>query len=194
MPSVFAAFVSLGSIIALRLAWSGTRHASISKKIGWAGLFVSLILWSLAEGGDRGVAVGLVAMVIAAIVTLGFEALRQNYFETDQNRSRKANSKQRRNSRATDKPTSITKTLSILTTMLVSGIAAYGIAIGVHEIAWSYGMHASNALVIALFAFPILWSVFLSYFLVGRQITVKAVLLLGSLTCGFAVFKAGGIL
>ena len=142
-------------LFALYRAWKGHTKKKLLSYFGWAALFLAVILWAVSGGKDRGVALGIIVISLQALLFVAYQAL------IDKTPKKKRKTKK---SRKLSTPEKVGFTVfskragKALWVGVGCGALSYLTAIGLHEIFWQSGMHASNSLVLALFIFPILWA------------------------------------
>ena len=142
-------------LFALYRAWKGHPKKQRLSYLGWGVLFLALVFWAFAGGKDRGIALGIIVVSLQALLFVAYQAFID---------------KAPKKKRAAPKPRKIRSDeklgLAVLfkrggKSLWVSvgcGALSFLTAIGLHELFWNSGMHASNSLVLALFIFPILWA------------------------------------
>ncbi len=142
-------------LFALYRAWKGHTKKKLLSYLGWAALFFAVILWAVSGGKDRGVALGIIVISLQALLFVAYQA----FIDKTPKKKRKA-----KKARKLSTPEKVGFTVfskragKALWVSLGCGALSYLTAIGLHEIFWQSGMHASNSLVLALFIFPILWA------------------------------------
>lgn len=154
------AAVALGCLYA---SWRSVKKHSQLNLLGWSGLFVSILLYRIAGGPDRGVAIGLIVISLLALGIVFIPALM-----TPGERTRPSAARTPKQSPV------ITSSLgtSIATFLLVSVAAAMSAlttAICLYQFTLSWGLNPANALVIELFLFPCAWAVLSAAVLMQRR-------------------------
>jgi|GEM_PF-1222300 len=153
------AFIGSGlsalGLFALYRAWKGHAKKKLLSYLGWAALFLAVILWAVSGGKDRGVALGIIVISLQALLFVAYQAF------IDKAPKKKRGAPKLRKMQSEEKLGLAVLSRRAGKALWVSvgcGALSYLTAIGLHELFWNSGMHASNSLVLALFIFPILWA------------------------------------
>lgn len=156
-------------LFALYKAWQNKNSPSLYVWGGWFLILLALLAWAMAGGKDRGVALGMIIIILQALSFVSYQAI-QDTAPTRTNKARKT-----RHIKKEKKPPFVFfKTLmASLWVSLGCGILSFLTAMGLHEVFWQFGFHASNSLVIALFSFPVIWATFISLSLTSYHQKIK---------------------
>jgi hypothetical protein len=141
-------------LFSLYRAWKGHPNKQLLSYSGWAMLLLALLFWGAAGGKDRGIALGAIVISLQALLFVAYQAFLDNA-------PKKARRRKIRKIKPTEKLSAMIIVRRIGTGLWVTlgcGALSFLTAIGLHELFWQSGMHASNSLVLALFVFPILWA------------------------------------
>jgi hypothetical protein len=141
-------------LFSLYRAWKGHPNKQLLSYSGWAMLLLALLFWGAAGGKDRGIALGAIVISLQALLFVTYQAFLDNA-------PKKARRRKIRKIKPTEKLSAIIIVRRIGTGLWVTlgcGALSFLTAIGLHELLWQTGVHASNSLVLALFVFPILWA------------------------------------
>lgn len=189
--------LSGGGLFALRQAWTKRQNQTERQMrrnltlLGWGGILLALIIWSLSAGGaDRGVAWGIIIVSIQALFFIAYSAAQ------DKTPRKAVKPVKIRDQTAQSKITFILILKRCGTFLLASvlcGTVAFLTALGLHEIMGLAGAHASNSLVTALFFFPIIWAALASFVLITQSRRLRWSVLLGcALIAGLLLFLGNG--
>lgn len=147
-----------GGLFALRSAWARASGRASGRAVrvigGWALLAVSLAMWAKAGGPDRGVALGLIAIVLAALGLVAWSAL------TGPARS----AAPPKDGRAADAPARVSwrrhlrTTGSVLLAGPVAGLSALAVTVSVFTVLNAGGAEVTGNLVAAFFLLPLSWA------------------------------------
>lgn len=157
-------------LFALYRAWKGHPNRQLLTYSGWALLLVALLFWAFASGKDRGVALGAIVISFQALLFVAYQAF------IDKAHKKPLKARKTRSSKPAEKIGFRVVSRRIGTGLWVSlgcGALAFLTAIGLHEVLWQSGVHASNALVSALFLFPLLWAALSAFSLTSRKWGLK---------------------
>jgi hypothetical protein len=69
--AIFAGVLSLGGLAVLYLAWRRRGRSTLLCVLGWGLLASSAVPWAVAGGGDRGPALAMVMVSLAALLLIG---------------------------------------------------------------------------------------------------------------------------
>ncbi|MEO9600161.1 hypothetical protein [Parasphingorhabdus sp.] len=182
--------LGLGSGIAglfiLYRAWLENERSTKLLAAGWAALLGSLVFWIYAGGADRGIALGLIVICLGALCFVGHSAAQQPANQTKVARKKKPSQKPPQAASFAQWGRSIG---IILFLGPICGLLAFLIAMGVYEALDMVGTERANSLVTALFLFPILWAIIVSFCLIStRRIWKAAVLLCAPLLSAALIF------
>ncbi len=156
-------------LFALYKAWRDKNTHALYIWGGWGLILSALIAWAIAGGKDRGVALGMIIIIFQALIFIGYQAAQ----DKAQNKPSKT-PKRRHIEREKTSPFAVIKALTTgLWVSLGCGTLSFLTAMGLHEVFWLSGFHASNALVMALFLFPIIWAVLISLSLTSYRQKMK---------------------
>ncbi|RKQ71846.1 hypothetical protein DES40_1177 [Litorimonas taeanensis] len=181
--------LSGSGLFALRNAWK-TKTAGLAIILaGWGAIFLALIAWSFAGGGaDRGVSWGIIVVSLQALIFVAYSA------SQDKPQIKRIKTVKARNQKATSKLSALEvlkRVGTFLTVVLLCGAVSFLTALGLHECLLALGMLVSNALVTALFFFPIIWAALASVVLITRNQRLRWGPLLGLTLIGFALLLIG---
>jgi len=153
-------------------AWKDKAVRQDLRILGWGLMLLSLIIWAFATGKDRGVAIGLIVICLSALMIITIQA-----YPDKSNKKHYEN----RQKKKTAKPVyslklkGLVRRASIIAWVTLGCAAvSFVVAMGLHELLWQSGVHASNSLVIVLFIFPILWAACSAFSLISQNIKLKA--------------------
>ncbi len=176
MTAIDLTFALIGSalsalgLFALYQAWKGHPKKRILSYVGWAMLFSALALWAISGGKDRGIALGIIVVSLQALLFVAYQAL----LDKAPRKKRKAQNPRRI---SVVEPTGFAvlfkRAGKAVWVSVGCGALSYLTAIGLHEVFWQSGMHASNSLVLALFIFPILWAALSAFSLTSYKPGLK---------------------
>lgn len=139
-------------IYLLQAAWRFRSSHPLRIWGGWGLVFASITLWGTTSGADKGVALGLIAVVLLVLALLGREALSSERREAKQSRGRVAE---------TEKITGLKLLRKVWVGFLIgpiSGLAALAISTAMFAVFKDLGLDHSINLTIVSFAFTLLWS------------------------------------
>ncbi|WP_416878403.1 hypothetical protein [Litorimonas sp.] len=156
-------------LFSLYRAWKGHPNKQLLSYSGWAMLLLALLFWGAAGGKDRGIALGAIVISLQALLFVAYQAFLDNA-------PKKARRRKIRKIKPTEKVGALVVTRRIGTALWVTlgcGALSFLTAIGLHELLWQTGVHASNSLVLALFVFPILWAGLSALSLTSRKRAMK---------------------
>ena len=155
---VFAGLIGtvavVGGLFLLRSAWAQAPGRAVRVIGGWALLAVSLPVWAKAGGADRGVALGLIAIVLAALGFLAWSALA----------SPARGGSPRKDGRAAAAPVPLSWRRRLRTTGLVllagpvAGLSALVVTVSVFTVLNAQGAETTGNIVTAFFLFPLSWA------------------------------------
>lgn len=157
-------------LFALYTAWKGHAKKQMLSYVGWLALLLALIIWAFAGGKDRGVALGMSVISIQALLFVAYQAF------IDKAPKKAPKSKRAKKLHPSEKASFVVLSKRIGTMLWVSvgcGALSFAAAIALHELLWQSGVHASNALVLALFIFPIIWAILSAFALTSQRRALK---------------------
>lgn len=157
-------------LMVLFKAWKAKQTKNCLRLLGWAFLILSLTLWSVSSGRDRGIAIGLIVISVLALILIAVQAYRDKPIKSIVKLKK---SQQNKPASPISRFTLLKRVLIFLWVFLGCAIVAFIIALGVHELLWQSKMHASNSLVIMLFLFPTLWAVLSTFSLTSTSVRLK---------------------
>lgn len=166
---------ALLGLMVLFKAWKAKQTQIHLRVVGWLFLIISLMLWAVSSGKDRGVAIGLIVISVLALIIIAVQAYRDKPIENTVKNQKPQKNKPQKNKPTPriNRSTLLKRVLIILWVLLGCAVVAFAIALGVHELLWQSKMHASNSLVIMLFLFPILWAAFSTFSLTSTNVRLK---------------------
>ena len=157
-------------LFTLYRAWKGHPKKQRLSYSGWVALLLALILWAFAGGKDRGIALGIIVVSFQALLFVGYQA----FLDKTPKKKRKPQKNRKLSTPERAGFTVFSKRAGKLIWVSVGcGALSYLTAIGLHELFWQSGMHASNSLVLALFIFPILWALLSAFSLTSHKAGLK---------------------
>ncbi|PCI53265.1 MAG: hypothetical protein COB36_12550 [Alphaproteobacteria bacterium] len=160
----------------LCLLWRAWKNRGGVKAVwlGWVLLCAALIVWAMAGGKDRGVALGLILVSLQAPAIIGFFAWR------DKGNAPRAKQKKTKQA-VTQEKTKWTVYMSRIGTALlvgpVAGIIAFVVGLGVHEVLAMVNVQEANALAVTFFGFPIVWASISVFMLISQRTRFKIIIL-----------------
>ncbi|MGB2177777.1 MAG: hypothetical protein ACPH9E_07525 [Hyphomonas sp.] len=129
--------------------WAGNgRHLAF----GWGALFLSIILWASTSHPDKGSALGIVAIMLAALGTLAWL-----YMQAERKPARDPAERQAKAER-TGLPEILSRVAAGILIGPLAGLASLALATAGFAALQKAGLEHTANLVIAMFAFPLLWS------------------------------------
>lgn len=157
-------------LFSLYRAWKGHPNRQLLSYSGWAMLLLALLFWGASGGKDRGIALGAIVISLQALLFVTYQAL------LDKAPAKASKSRKARNIKLSEKVGFFGYSRRIGTALWITlgcGALSFLTAIGLHEMLWQWGVHASNSLVLALFIFPILWAGLSVFSLSSKNWTLK---------------------
>lgn len=139
-------------IYLLQAAWRLRPSHPLRVWSGWGLVLASITMWGMTSGADKGVALGIIAIVLLVLAELGRKALSSERREAKQGRERVAETK---------KITGLTLLRRVWVGLLIgpiSGLAALAISTGLFALFKDLGLDHSINLTTVSFAFPLLWA------------------------------------
>lgn len=174
-------------VFGLYRAWRSAQKQTLLVWGCWLAIALALILWTFSGGKDRGVALGVMVFIIQALSLIAYQASKDRKpAKPPKPVKRRVQAKLKLNSHVIAKRIGLALWVS-----LGCGALAFLVAMGLHEVFWQSGVHASNALVIALFLFPILWAGLSALSLTSQNKTLKLVMCLGLALPSLAIIMIG---
>lgn len=167
--AVIGTLLSGVGLFGLYVAWKSSDKQALLVWGCWAAIALALVAWAFAGGKDRGLALGAIVIILQALLFVCYQAAR----EPKRTKPVKP-AKLREGSSAKLSVGVIAKRIgSGIWVSLGCGLVAFLVAMGIHELFWQSGVHASNALVFAFFLFPIIWALISAFSFVSRNWKLK---------------------
>lgn len=191
--------LTVAGVLAVRQAWRRGRQQQPGRQlalrwVGWLLLLAALVPWALAGGHDRGVALAIIALMLAGLALALFEGWRAWQAPPRRRREREP-----RNDlpRATSRGSALL--LRRIWIFCLSGPLALAGALAIGLALWlslaRAGVSTANVLAVAMLSVPIAWAVFAMLATMegglGRRTLVVA--LPGLLAAGAILALAGGV-
>lgn len=162
LEALLATLLTLAGVGGVRLAWAAGRAGGVAANRGWriAGwglLLLSVYPWMLAGGNDRGIALGLIVLMLAALCLVAWAGLQA--WQGGGRRKARNNGNGRRNDvdAGNGKATRAASFLVFVLAGPVAGIIAILLTIGLHLLLNHLGVAPANRLAGELFFFPLAW-------------------------------------
>lgn len=154
-----AAGLSIAGVLALWQTWRfGRQNRRPAQRAGrllaWFLLAVSLVPWGLAGGADRGVALGILGLMVAALAIVGTIGWREA-----RNPRRRKNSRERTDNERTESPgrAFVRRAWIFVLAGPFSALAAISLTLSLHGLAVSWD--PANRLAALLLFAPVAWAV-----------------------------------
>ncbi|KCZ82811.1 hypothetical protein [Hyphomonas jannaschiana] len=147
-----ACVLAVCGIWLLQVAWRRRAGNGRHLAFGWVALFLSVILWAATSHPDKGTALGIVAIMLAALGALAWI-----YVQAEQKPARDPADRRARVARA-GVPEILKRIAAGILLGPLAGLAALAIATAGFVALQKAGLEHTGNLVIAMFAFPLLWS------------------------------------
>jgi hypothetical protein len=174
-------------LFGLYRAWQSPQKQTLLVWGCWLAIALALILWAFSGGKDRGVVLGVMVFIIQALGLIGCQASKdRKQAKPPKPVKRRVQAKPKLNGQVIAKRVGVALWVS-----LGCGALSFLVAMGFHEVFWQSGAHASNALVFALFLFPILWAGLSALSLTSQSKKLKLVTYLGLALPCLAIIMIG---
>ena len=159
LEALLATLLTLAGVGGVRLAWKAGRAGRLAAQrnwrlIGWGLVVVSGWPWMLAGGADRGIAIGIIAFMLAGLCLVAVAAWQVS---RQPRRQRNGNG----NAANTENGGSSSRAASILVFVLagpVAGVISLLLTIDLHAALDALGVAAQNRLASELIVFPVAWT------------------------------------
>lgn len=146
----------------LRTAWQLKNRNWPLVLAGWVIIALSCVAWSQSTSADQGIAFGVIAFVVIALLFLLLSASQSK--PRAKRSTRNSQNKNSDNKSITNKPAKLTgnqitqRTITALLIGPIAGIVALGASVASFAVLKAAGLEHSNNLTIAYLLFPLLWA------------------------------------
>lgn len=165
----------IGGIALLRHAWRAPKRSIVLVSAGWALLVAALPAWSAFGGADRGVALGFIVFIFAAMVFVVLEAAR-----TPVRAARKSPDRMSKDADFRPSPRVYFRNGAVvLLAGPVAGLSALAVTVLVFTLLNIGGQEITSNVVIGYFVFPLLWAVLAAFAAIDSRLWRKSILITG---------------
>ena len=182
------AAATIGGVFLVRRAWKTQRDSALALVGGWGLLLTSLFLWAVFGGPDRGVAFGIIAVLLCVLAVLGTAML------TAPERSAARGSEERRIKTEAAAPAvswlhGVRKISVFLLAGPVAGLSALAFTTTIFTLNNTNGAEITGNATAAFFIFPLAWAAFTAVAVIDPKLWRKSLGVIGA-GAASAVFLA----
>lgn len=177
----WAAALGAAGVVLLRLAWgrkTGNRGYLIAG--GWLLVTSALYFWG-NNGGDRGVAIGVAAIIAIAFAVLAIRA--QSAFAQRQKKPARTPAATQNQDRRKIGATVGVYTKRVSTFLLAAplgGAVALLASLSIYKLLKSTNAHEADAITLVFFLAPLLWAAIAAYAVIDKRMLRKAPVIFGA--------------
>ena len=181
---------TVGGVFLVRRAWKTQRDSASALVGGWGLLLTSLFLWAVFGGPDRGVAFGIIAVLLCALAMLGTAML-----TAPQRSGARISQERRMNKEAATTPAvswlqGLRKVSVFLLAGPVAGLSALAFTTTIFTLNNTNGVEITGNATAAFFIFPLAWAALTAAAVIDPKLWRKAlgVIGAGAISAAFLAF------